>query len=292
MKYFGNRVRPVSSGEVGDTVDYLRGLTNGLLDCHVPVGSTLRQTTVNDIDLAVTLCDPEEVHPVLELFLGKQNCHYNAGTRIGSYAVPIKGKEELGRVQVDLMFVRHLGWASFIYFSPPEGTSKYKGVVRAILLAAVAASIETTNEMFVFDGETLVARVGWTIDPSRGVKRIYQYRPMRKDGAGYVKRMVNLSCEAMQALYPDHDMSFTLPEGAFISADGDVLINRVQSVIDFLFGPGITESQLQTAEGVIEVIKERCDVPDLVFFIARKRLEGMTLELPPELETYEIDTVR
>src|SRR5271157_6082115 len=186
-----------------ELVSHLSGVPKH--DLH-KMGSTGKSANSGDIDLAIDASKylPDHVHRRMMTRIGNENHHFNPGMKIYSYAVPIVKKvndefvEVGGKVQVDLIFTPNVDWAKFAYHS--EGTSgsqtSYKGAVRTILLKAVAAMYhEPGIDMMAFDPQTeeLVIRVGRTFDLNHGLRRIFQYRPERKNQtmgkSPYVKTM-------------------------------------------------------------------------------------------------------
>jgi len=76
------------------------------------------------------------------------------GFQLISIAYPIKGNEQLGFCQVDLMLSTSLEWSKFIYHSPDfrKAESKYKGLYRNILLMVAIKLSEKKIVKFAEDG--------------------------------------------------------------------------------------------------------------------------------------------
>lgn len=279
MKALKDKVQPIRKEYIRDTIEHFCQMAD-IYERSIVGSAGAVVNVVNDIDLAVrseqyTL---EVIHNRLINILGEENCVINLGTKIGSYAVPIgggKGGGIYGKVQVDLMFVSNLDWAEFIYYSPGN-RSRYKGSVRAILLSAVAASIcDVSRDFFSYDNSELIARAGWTIDPNVGMKRIFQIRPNKIHGSGYVKQMKNITPEELQELYPRN----TFDHQQYVISDP-------RRVTELLFGWGTTPNHTDTAEKIIKLIKKRHTVAwhEHIFRIAQKRASQLDTPLPPELD--------
>lgn len=278
-------VNRIKKEDVPATIRYVAKISGiKLQDLH-PLGSTGKTATSGDIDLAVSIqdYDPEKVHEriitALDDALGGGKERYgvfNKGTKVGSYAVPIKGyTSEL--VQVDLMYVPNTEWAKFSYFSAGDA-SKYKGAIRNILLAAAAASLnEKGKDTFVYDGEELIVRVSRGIDPNVGLKRIMQMRPRKKTGQGYVKTMKKASAEEIKQMFPD------------LEFDGsNLIVDDPAEVVKIIFGPKTTPKDVESVEKILSLIKT---LPkkrkEKIFDIAKKRADALQkkgFNLPTELE--------
>jgi hypothetical protein len=244
-------------------------------DLH-PVGSTGKVETSNDIDVAVdeNKYTPFRIHDKIAKAIGEDYAVYNKGTRVGSYAIPVGGNY---RVKIDLMFVENVEWARFAYFSAGD-KSKYKGAVRAILLSAVAASIEEpgVDAFHYIDGE-LIVRVGRGIDLGRGMKRLFQMRPHKKYGEGYIKSLKNVDPEEIRQMHPKLEFD-----------DNDVVVTDPHEVVQILFGPGTRPSNVDTAEEVLDLINrfqpgKRKKILNIAKIRARE-LAKKGFELPEELQ--------
>lgn len=276
MKALKDKVRSIHQYDVIETIENFCFLAHISSSTDVlPLGSTLKVEVCGDIDLAIdkNTYNPKHIHSHLIDCLGKDNCIFNSGTMIGSYAVPICGNKLLGRVQVDLMFVNNIQWADFIYHSPGN-QSKYKGAVRAILLGAVAASInDPERDYFEFtDNGELLIRVGWGINSNVGLKRMYQIRPKKVRGEGYVKKMKNVLPDEIKQLRPAIEFD-----------DRQIIIDNPQTVTEILFGQG--DYDITTSEKIIELIKKRHSTAQaqLIFDIAGERASQLQPPIPLEL---------
>lgn len=248
-------------------------------DLH-KLGSTGKTPDSGDIDLGVDVhkYDAERIHARMISKLGDKGGVFNKGTKVGSYAVPIKGNPEKGLVQVDFMYTPNTEWAKFAYHSEGEG-SKYKGAVRTILLMAVAAGLqEAGTDHFEFDPDSgdMIIRAGRTLDLNTGLRRIFQHRPRNKKGTAYLKTMKSIPIEDFKKLFPDVPVK-----------NGTIIIEDPDKVVKMLFGGGATANDVRTAEQVLALIKKKFDDAKQKEIFAKARERAVRLEgkmrLPPEL---------
>lgn len=269
-------VKRINKMDIPATIKYVSRIAGiPVKDLH-PLGSVGKQDTSGDIDLAVdiNLHNPESTHKQMLKALGDEAGVYNKGTKVGSYAVPIKG-EGKDLVQVDFMYTPNPIWAQFSYFSAGD-KSKYKGVIRNVLLAAVAATLdEKGKDVFKYDGDELIVRVGRGIDMNVGLKRLFQMRPKKKSGEGYVKTMKRVTADDIRAAYPD------------LEFDGsDLVIDDPKEAVMMLFGPSVEPSDVDTAEEVLALIKRFPEERrDKVMKIAQNRMKEYKgkIAVPEEL---------
>jgi hypothetical protein len=273
------KVVGITRDEVEPTLRYVSRLANIPLEDFHYVGSTGKAEYSGDIDVAIdeNRFTPFKIHDRLSKQLGSENAVFNKGTNIGSYAVPIAGNESDEKVQVDIMFVDNIDWAKFSYFSAGD-KSKYKGAVRAVLLSAVAASLEEPgiDAFHYVDGE-LIVRVGRGIDMAKGLKRLFQMRTHRKYGEGYVKALKNVSPDEIKRYHSD------------LEFDGDdVIIDDPLQVVQILFGEGTRPSNVDTAEEVLDLIskfpqKRRNKILNIAR-IRGRQLASKGIALPEEIQ--------
>jgi hypothetical protein len=279
-------VSRINARDVEPTLHYVSQISGiPFQDLH-PVGSTGKAATSGDIDVAVNQNKhtPFKVHDrmirALDTGDGITYGVYNKGTRVGSYAVPIIDEyrtigDRQERVQVDLMFVDNIDWAKFSYFSAGE-SSAYKGAVRTVLLSAVAAALDEDGDTFFYDGDELVVRVGRGLDLSTGMKRLFQMRPHKKYGEGYVKGLQKVTPEDIKKVYPDLEFDGT-----------DLIVDDPTEVVKILFGPATRPSNVDTAEEVLELIrrfpKKKQDKILNIAKIRAKQLAAKGIKLPDEL---------
>jgi hypothetical protein len=264
----------INKGDIPATIKYVSKISGIPVKELHPLGSVGKKSTSGDIDLAVDInkYDMNDIHTKMMEELNDEGV-MNKGTKIGSYAVPIQGHK--GKVQVDLMYVNNVKWAQFAYFSSPD--SQYKGAIRTILLMAVAASLnEPGTDHFEFseDGE-LIIRAGRTLDLATGLRRIFQHRPTKKKGGGYVKTMKSIPVDEFQKMFPE------------VEVQGDnVLIDDPEMVVQMLFGPGIKPADVDTAEEVLALIQAKFKDPDKILHFAKSRIKalGNKMKIPEALK--------
>lgn len=274
----GAGVGRIAKGDIPDTIKYVSKISGIPVKQLYPLGSVGKKDTSGDIDLAVdtTKHDPVKIHQKMIKALGGEDFGvYNKGTRVGSYAVPIKGEGDK-MVQVDFMFVDNPKWAQFAYFSAGD-RSKYAGAVRNILMSSVAATLDEPGvDTFKYDGDELIVRVGRGIDMNIGLKRLFQLRPKKKTGEGYLKSLKKVTADDIKQEYPD------------LEFDGnDLIVDDPSEVVQILFGKGVKPGDVDTAEEVLELIKRfPKERQQLILNIARgrgKQLMAKGLDLPKEL---------
>lgn len=274
-------------------ISHLSGIPKN--DLH-SLGSTGKVSDSGDIDLGIDSGKylPDQIHARLSTRLGPDKHHFNHGTKIHSYAVPIVKKvgnefvEVGGHVQIDFVFTPRLDWAKFAYHS--EGTSgqqtSYKGAVRTILLKAVAASYEEKGiDMSVYDPQSgeLIIRVGRTFDLSNGLRRIFQLKPERKrPGEGpYVKSMKTV--HTIEELQPALDGLKKRHPGHFDNIrldvkDHEIIIDDPAKALKMIFpGSPVQPQQVATAEGILDLIQQRFTGEEQVkiFTKAKEALEDL-----------------
>lgn len=276
-------VRRINRDDIPATIHYVSQISGIPIESFHPLGSVGKTPTSGDIDLAISTKEfnPKKIHQRMIDMLGEDNCTYQAGTKVASYAVPIAGDVTNNLVQVDFMYVDNPEYAKFSYHSP--GTdSRYKGAVRTMLLMGVAASYsEPGTDYFEFDPETgeLIVRAGRTLDLNSGLRRIFQYRPKDKKGTRYLKNMKTITPQEFKQLFPD------------VEIRGDeVIVDNPSEILTILFGRGVTARDVNTAEQVIELIKSKFNKQkqQLIFQKAAERAQSVVnkMELPPEIMEY------
>lgn len=270
-------VTRIVKSDIPATIKYVSEVSGIPLKDLEPLGSVGKTDTSGDVDLAVdiTKYNPTTIHNKLTETLGDGKTVYNKATQIGSYAIPIGGKGDK-TVQVDLMYVSNVDWARFAYYSAGND-SKYKGAVRTILMMGVAAALnEPGFDHFEYDNEELIIRAGRTLDLSKGLRRIFQHRPKKVGGKGYIKSMKTIPVDEFKRMFPDVKIK-----------GGDVIIDNPETVVQSLFGVGTKVSDVRTAEQVLDLIKKKFNKQqqDRILSIAKSRASGVEgkMLLPKEL---------
>lgn len=269
----------INRDDIEGTLQYLYQLTDIPVDHLYLLGSAGKADVSNDLDIAVCAFhyDPTPIHEYLTSLLPEKCAVHNKGTGVYSYAIEICGDMTKGFVQVDLMFVENVRWARFAYFSDPTN-SKYKGAVRTMLLMGVASTLNDPDvDYFKYDGDDLIIRAGRTLDLNKGLRRIFQYRPKKKRGKGYVKAMKSLTPEEFKAMFPE------------VKVDWVPTVHHPDSALLDMFGEGIKTKHVQTAEQVLEIIYDRFDEErqQKIFEKAATRVnKNNRYDLPPEIEAY------
>lgn len=223
-----------------------------------------------DIALPVDENDPQEVHDKMIKAISGEG-EYRSGSKIGSYAVPVKGK----KVQVDLMFVKNEDWAKFIYHS--SGDSKYPGAVRNIILFTTLAYVQEPNKDFVIrdDEGKPIARASRSIHMDSGMKRLFKMAKVNQKTGKRKKTLDSVS--------PDELAAYLKEIGKDIKFSSDVdLIDDPDQVAAFIFGEGVKANNIMTAEDVIKHLKKLPNADEIIE-ASKSELERNDLPIPSEL---------
>lgn len=276
-------VERVNRDDIPATIHYISKISGIPLEDFFPLGSTGKKADSGDIDLGVDANkhSAEDVHVNLCAELGEDKCKHFSGLKMSSYAIPIAGDPSKGLVQVDLMFSKNPEWLKFSYHSPGE-QSKYKGAIRALLLMGVASTYEEQGtDHYEYNPETgeLMIRAGRTLDMNKGLRRIFQYRPMSKKGDRYLKTLKTISVEEFKQMFPD------------IEVHGDeVTIDDPRKVLTMLFGKNVRPRDVNTAEDVIDLIKKTFNEEEQIRIFKktanRARSVAKKMNIPPEIAEY------
>lgn len=273
-------VTRIRKEDIPATVQYVSNIIGIPADDMKTLGSVGKTATSGDIDVALDLSkyNGDQIHRLLLNTLGQDKGTYNAGTKIGSYAIPIAGDPANGLVQFDLMYVPNPAWAEFSYFSAGD-ESRYKGAIRNILLANVAKALDEPGvDAFVYDDNgDLIVRAGRGLSPSLGLKRMYQMRGKHKKTGAWLKTMKNVSPMDIKREFPDLQFD-----------QGHWVIDDPKKVVGVLFGPDTKPSDVNTVEQIISLIKQRFsrEKAQKIFDGAKERASKLAdkMEIPPELQ--------
>ena len=246
--------------------------TIGKKDGIAPLGTTGKKSVSGDVDLGV-----DESAIKRETAVNKMAKAFGDGKKVGpdqvSFSVPYGGNKN---AQVDLMFGSNMDWLQFAYYADPE--SKYKGAVRTILLTSVAAALnEPGTDHFEYDeGGELVIRAGRTVELTKGMKRIFQYRPKKAKGEGYLKTMKSIPIDKFKDMFPEAEI------------EGDnVIIDNPKTVVQILFGKDTLPDDVRSAEQVLNLIKTRFNAAqqEKIFKVAKARVKGLKgIQIPGALK--------
>ncbi len=182
------------------------------------------------------------------------------GLGILSVGWPIKGNIENGVVQLDLIPVKTMDWARFIYYSPDyrTGESKWKSAHRNWLLSA---ALVAKKEILSRDeqGEVMDYLSPVIVLPSGLYLNKKSYQGKIKSRLKDPKRI---------------DQTF--------------ITNNPQELIDYALGPGYTENDVKTFEQVFKIMTSPSfKYKDFLPEIKEKFIELLNrtnLPIPPETE--------
>lgn len=235
-----------------------------------------------DVDLGFevkNLTQQQELHDKMAKAVGGE-VFYNPGMKLSSFAVPVGNKK---KIQVDFMYVPHLEWAKFAYHSGEGRDSNYKGALRQILMSTIARYRNIPGEdVSILDDEgheIIRASRSYTLD--RGLVRLFKVAKMRKDGKGRTKNLVNATPAEVA-----HELN-VLGKNEKFSKDADP-IQDPKKVLELLFGKGVTEEDVSSAEGIIKLIQDpkRFNKQEAKEILekAGKAAKERGLKIPPELD--------
>lgn len=228
-----------------------------------------------DVDIAISLEDhsPEDVVAAMMSATGNMGV-WNAGTRVGSFAVPV-GDDR--RVQVDLMFVKNKDWARFAYYSGVGRGSKYPGAVRNILLVTALSHTHEPGKDFVLrdDEGTVIARASRSIKFDSGMERLFKATKINTKTGRRGKTASPVSPSEIKKILTDLGKEIQFSEKSEHTDNPD-------EVAAFIFGRGVAAADVMTAEQVIELIHQHPRGNEIVA-AAKKQLSDLNLPIPEEL---------
>lgn len=250
-------------------------LRNGLLGSTELTLLGIRPDS-GDVDIAIDLnkYDMTEIHnKVLAAVNGEGTLA--SGLRTGSYACPVgNGK----KIQVDFMYFDSVTWAKFMYHSDEGRNSKFKGVVRnQLLMACVRHMIHPGDMVIKNEAGDVVARASRSIDPNKGMRRIFKMVSINKRTGQPNKTLGTVTPEDLKARYPDAE---------FIPRED--LVNDPDTLVKALFGDGVTPADIMTVENLIDVVKRKIDdnkLREVIGLDAAAQLDQAGIPYPPALKT-------
>lgn len=242
QKYF-KTASPIHKNDIFDAVKIIANLVEIFPEILMDnlLGSAGKQEISGDIDIAIE-DDIENIVDILER--NRAIFRINKGLNCINLLIEMKNSQN---VQVDLFF-GETEWLKFSHFSAGD-KSKYKGMYRTILLSSI---ISATTDFADFDANSnLIAKVGPVLNLSEGIKTQYRISPMKKQGIGYIKRMVEVS---------SNDQEFVHRYGAIKTKH--ININNPSSAAQFIFSTkrqqkNISVKDLETFEQVHKLMLER-----------------------------------
>jgi hypothetical protein len=237
-----------------------------------------KKKDAGDIDFAFSKYKKQEIHNKMKSLTNNQSV-YNTGTKIGSYAVEVKGGK---KVQVDFMFVDSPDFAKFMYYSAEGVDSQYPGAVRNIMLMTLVTFIREEGKDFVSKNEEgdIIARASRSLKLDTGLERLFKVAKKRKDGEGRVKSLEKVSPEELEKELKEIDPSVI---GKFEKTPD--VISDPEAIAHFLFGKGTSAKNIMTAENVARLINKKFSGEELKK-IKEKIKEVLTdsdLPVPKEL---------
>jgi hypothetical protein len=228
-----------------------------------------------DVDIAIDLnkYDMTEVHNKVLAAVSNEGV-LASGLRTGSYACPVgNGK----KIQVDFMYFDSVTWAKFMYHSDEGRNSKFKGVVRnQLLMACVRHMIHPGDMVIKNDAGEIVARASRSIDPNKGMRRIFKMVSINKRTGAPNKTLGTVTPAEIRARYPD---------AQFI--DREDLVNDPQTLVHALFGEDVEPASIMTVEDLMDIVKNKVADPKLretIGLDAATTLDRDGIPYPPSLK--------
>ena len=163
------------------------------------LGSVGKRKFSGDIDIALQI-DPDDIPAFIEKLktipeIGdiKKSSVIMTKVKIVNFdksKVPDDGRPRTGYVQLDFM-PGDPGWLKTYYHSPREEDSRYKGVMRNIMIATIAAVYNRKDsEKKTEDGRSMeTERFMWS--PSDGLVYVRRTPVPKKNGEGFTKKNKN-----------------------------------------------------------------------------------------------------
>lgn len=247
-------------------IDDVKG--NALGSIHLVLSG--HKKDAGDIDIAAPL---DKMEAFDKLMRTKFEGVLNKGTSVGSYAVPVDG----GKVQVDLMFSPDIEWAKFIYSSEQGRKSAYPGAVRNLLMMTAVAHTHKPGEDYVMkDGDQVVARASRSLKLQGGLERLFKQAKFNEKTGKFNKGLDKVDPEELHKFLNDMTKG-----GAKFSKEADPITNP-KAVVQWLFGKGVSPSDVETAEQVITHIKKLPNAREIIAD-AKEQLAKAKLPIPKEL---------
>ena len=163
------------------------------------LGSVGKRKFSGDIDIALQI-DPDDIPAFIEKLKSipeigdiKKSSVIMTKVKIVNFdksKVPDDGRPRTGYVQLDFM-PGDPGWLKTYYHSPREEDSRYKGVMRNIMIATIAAVYNRKDsEKKTEDGRSMeTERFMWS--PSDGLVYVRRTPVPKKNGEGFTKKNKN-----------------------------------------------------------------------------------------------------
>lgn len=249
-------------------------LRNGLLGSTELTILGIRKDS-GDVDIAIDLnkYDMTEIHNKVLAAVHNEGV-LASGLRTGSYACPVgNGK----KIQVDFMYFDSVTWAKFMYHSDEGRNSKFKGVVRnQLLMACVRHMIHPGDMIIKNDAGEVVARASRSIDPNKGMRRIFKMVSINKRTGAPNKTLGTVTPAEIRARYPDAQF-----------VDREDLVNDPETLVHALFGEDVQPADIMTVETLMDVIKNKvadAKLRETIGLDAATTLDRDEIPYPPELK--------
>jgi hypothetical protein len=253
------------------------------------LGSTGKKLVSGDIDIAVSSSD-WTYDSLLEFLTSRfpPNC-VNGNASLNQIYTRMEYHTCEGSAwhQIDFM-VGEIDLLSFTHWSPRPGSSKWSGSHRTELIKTVAKVLSSWT-MYDDNGE-MIGRLGYTLNHDKGLAHGARYATARKDGSGYVKKMVPVTADNID------DFLHTAADRELVQTGKLAVINGIKKgdiltetytdplvIAALLFGVNTTVESLNSYEEVVDVIlssNELCKHIDLIWKLYVQRLNQIGQPIP------------
>lgn len=133
FKFF--KISKKDVGVLGSTGKKKKGGSSGDIDVALNINAVIANNKLRDIDDVIKM-----VRDFCTKYTGS-NIYDNSGVGIISLGYPVvnkDGKQPKDLVQVDIMFSDNIDYSNWMYYSPAEWESEWKGLYRNTLLSVIS----------------------------------------------------------------------------------------------------------------------------------------------------------
>jgi|SRR5476651_277354 len=253
------------------------------------LGSTGKKLVSGDIDIAVSSED-WTYDSLLEFLTDRfpPNC-VNGNASLNQIYTKMEYHTCDGSAwhQIDFM-VGEVDLLSFTHWSPRPGSSSWTGSHRTELIKTVAKVLSSWT-LFDDNGD-MIGRIGYTLNHDKGLAHGARYATAKKDGSGYVKKMVPVTKENLEDFVDTAMDRECIQTGKFVSLESvpdKDLVTRTYTdplvIAALLFGVNTRIESLNSYEEVVDVILANTELRkhiDLIWKLYVQRLNQIGQPIP------------
>jgi hypothetical protein len=254
------------------------------------LGSTAKKDVSGDIDIAVSSKD-WTYDSLLEFLTARfpPGC-INGNASLNQIYTKMEYHTCEGSAwhQIDFM-VGDIDLLSFTHWSPHPMTSDWSGSHRTELIKAVA---KAKSKWTLFDDNgDMIGRIGYTLNHDKGLVHGARYATARKDGSGYVKKMVPVTEDNITDFISTAQDRVCIQTGSSEAFDSSCARRDMLTVVytdplviaALLFGVNTTVESLNTYEEVVDAILANPELRkqrDLIWKLYIQRLNQIGQPIP------------